>query len=187
MTDQDTVSRSLLLVGYGNTSRRDDGVAAYILRGLLSRLGLDADAVGIRLTTKAGSALLHALCRFDTRPVAGEWRDPEDEEAICRGYERAQMWGGRIELAGDGLVVGKLLAVVGGDGMHKRLEWLEQAGDGVADEMGGFALDLGQQGVAALAFDQADEGLAMMGADDRVALPMAYAGASLDRGRTALN
>lgn len=92
-----------------------------------------------------------------------------------------------IELAGDGLVVGKLLAVVGGDGMHKRLEWLEQAGDGVADEMGGFALDLGQQGVAALAFDQADEGLAMMGADDRVALPMAYAGARPDCGRTALN
>lgn len=92
-----------------------------------------------------------------------------------------------IKLAGDGLVIGEFLAVVGGDGMYKSLEWLEQAGDGLADEGSGFALDLGQQGVAALAFDERDEGLAVVGADDRVALPMAYAGASLDRGRTALN
>jgi hydrogenase maturation protease len=38
--------RTLLLVGYGNTSRRDDGVAADILEGLLARLGMNADAIG---------------------------------------------------------------------------------------------------------------------------------------------
>ena len=94
---------------------------------------------------------------------------------------------GGIELAGDGLVVGEFLAVVRRQGMHARLEGFEQARNRLANEMGGFTLDLGQQGIAALALDQADEGLAMIGADDRVALPMAYASARLDRGRTGLN
>lgn len=94
---------------------------------------------------------------------------------------------GGIELPGDGLVFGKLFAVVRRQGMHARLEGFEQAGDRLADEMGGFTLDLGQQGIAALALDEGDDGLAVMGADDRVAFPMAYTSASLDRGRTALN
>lgn len=46
MNAQSKEQRSLLLVGYGNTSRRDDGVAAYILEGLLSRLGLEMDELG---------------------------------------------------------------------------------------------------------------------------------------------
>jgi hydrogenase maturation protease len=36
---------SLLLVGYGNSSRRDDGVAEHILRRLLAALGLDPEAL----------------------------------------------------------------------------------------------------------------------------------------------
>lgn len=94
---------------------------------------------------------------------------------------------GGIEFPGDGLVFGKLFAVVRRQGMHTRLEGLEQAGDSLADEMGGFALDLGQQGIAALALDERNEGLAMVGANDRVALPMTYPSARLDHGRTALN
>lgn len=46
MSDQCVNEKSLLLIGYGNTSRRDDGVAAYILERLLSRLGLNADELG---------------------------------------------------------------------------------------------------------------------------------------------
>lgn len=41
-----TVASSILLVGYGNTSRRDDGVAAHILQSLLGRLGMDSDSIG---------------------------------------------------------------------------------------------------------------------------------------------
>ncbi len=92
-----------------------------------------------------------------------------------------------VELAGDGLVVGEFLAVVGSQGMHKGLEWSEQARDRLADEVGGFVLNLGQQGIAALALNERNERLAMVGANDRVALPMAYASARLDRGRPALN
>jgi hydrogenase maturation protease len=46
LSEQSEIQGSLLLVGYGNTSRRDDGVAAHILEGLLSRLGLNADEIG---------------------------------------------------------------------------------------------------------------------------------------------
>jgi hydrogenase maturation protease len=42
----DSAPRTLLLVGYGNDSRRDDGVAAHILRGLLATLGVDAHIGG---------------------------------------------------------------------------------------------------------------------------------------------
>lgn len=94
---------------------------------------------------------------------------------------------GRIELLGDGLVSGKFLAVVGRQGMHARLEGLEQVGDGLADELSGFTLNFSQQGIAALALDQADEGLTVIGADDRVAFPVAHAGAGLDGRRTLLN
>lgn len=94
---------------------------------------------------------------------------------------------GGIELLGDGLVSGEFLAVVRRQGMHTRLEGLEQAHDRLADEVGGFAFDLGQQGIATLALDEGYEGLAMVGADDRIAFPVAHAGAGLDGRRTALN
>ncbi len=45
VTGSETATPSLLLVGYGNTSRRDDGVAAFILQSLLARLGLDVDRI----------------------------------------------------------------------------------------------------------------------------------------------
>lgn len=58
-------ARSLLLVGYGNTSRRDDGVAAYILRCLLSRLGMDADSIDAEDSLEPGPGIkalfLHQL------------------------------------------------------------------------------------------------------------------------------
>ncbi|MGI6368033.1 MAG: hydrogenase maturation protease [Anaerolineae bacterium] len=40
------MAQSLLIVGYGNDSRRDDGVAAHILVRLLERLGLGEDEIG---------------------------------------------------------------------------------------------------------------------------------------------
>ena len=46
MRDPADEPRTLLLIGYGNTSRRDDGVAADILEGLLARLGMGAEAIG---------------------------------------------------------------------------------------------------------------------------------------------
>ncbi|NLT74433.1 MAG: hydrogenase maturation protease [Chloroflexi bacterium] len=39
-------AKSLLLVGYGNTSRRDDGAAAHILESLLLRLGMSPEVIG---------------------------------------------------------------------------------------------------------------------------------------------
>ncbi len=41
----DEGAASLLLIGYGNSSRRDDGVAEHILRRLLAALGLDPDCL----------------------------------------------------------------------------------------------------------------------------------------------
>jgi len=94
---------------------------------------------------------------------------------------------GGIELPGDGLVLGKLFTVVRRQGLHARLEGFEQAHDRLANEVSGFAFDLGQQGIAALALDEADDGLAVTGADNCVPFPMAYASTSLDRGRTLFN
>jgi len=60
-----TAAPSILLVGYGNTSRRDDGVAAHILRCLLSRLGMDSDSIGAEDSLEPGPGIkvlfLHQL------------------------------------------------------------------------------------------------------------------------------
>jgi len=67
--------RSLLLVGYGNTSRRDDGVAARILEGLLARLGLDGPQITGEDDLDAGHGLrllfLHQLAPELAELVAG--------------------------------------------------------------------------------------------------------------------
>ncbi len=62
---------------------------------------LDADAFGARVEAKAGSARLQALYRLDRRTMAGAWPDPESAGTMCRGYERVEMWGGRIEIPGE--------------------------------------------------------------------------------------
>ncbi len=40
-----TRAQAVLLIGYGNASRRDDGVAVHVLQRLRARLGLDPDAL----------------------------------------------------------------------------------------------------------------------------------------------
>ncbi len=66
---------------------------------------LDADALGLRIGTKIGPAVLHALARYDTRPVSGQWRSPENGGIAYLGHERVGMWGGRMELRGGGYIV----------------------------------------------------------------------------------
>ncbi|MHB1318391.1 MAG: NTP transferase domain-containing protein [Anaerolineae bacterium] len=65
MSDQGAAGKELLLIGYGNTSRRDDGVAAYILEGLLSRLGRQVGEPGgedgIDLAPGIRALFLHQL------------------------------------------------------------------------------------------------------------------------------
>ncbi len=57
-------ARSVLLVGYGNPSRRDDGVAEHILRRLLGKLGLDDASLEEEIVAQAeglGMVCLHQL------------------------------------------------------------------------------------------------------------------------------
>ncbi len=92
-------SARLLLVGYGNSSRRDDGVAEHILRRLLERLGLDPEGVmtddDIEQREGFGAILVHQLapelaelaCRYDVivfidAHVAGVDWQPVEWQAI---------------------------------------------------------------------------------------------------------
>jgi len=67
---------SMLIVGYGNVSRRDDGVALHVMRRLCERLGLptgdldgDADDLQANLamifTHQLGPELAETLSRYD--------------------------------------------------------------------------------------------------------------------------
>jgi hydrogenase maturation protease len=61
----DKMPTSVLLVGYGNSSRRDDGVAEHILRRLFARLGLDPEGLmmddDIEQRQGLGAILVHQL------------------------------------------------------------------------------------------------------------------------------
>jgi hydrogenase maturation protease len=90
---------SLLLVGYGNSSRRDDGVAEHILQRLLVALGLDPDSLadededeqrpGLRaiLVHQLAPELAELAWRYDTlvfldAHVAGVGWEPVEWQAI---------------------------------------------------------------------------------------------------------
>jgi hypothetical protein len=62
---------------------------------------LDGDALAIRLVTRTGPAIFHALHRLDKRRIRGEWRGPNARESSHVGYERGGRWGGGVELQGD--------------------------------------------------------------------------------------
>ena len=61
----DRQSARVLLVGYGNSSRRDDGVAEHILRRLFERLGLDPEGLmmddDVEQRPGLGAKLVHQL------------------------------------------------------------------------------------------------------------------------------
>lgn len=90
---------SLLLIGYGNSSRRDDGVAEHILRRLLAALDLDPESLmseqeeeqrpGLRavLVHQLAPELAELAWRYDTvvfldAHVAGAGWDPLAWQAI---------------------------------------------------------------------------------------------------------
>lgn len=65
------------------------------------------------------------------------------------------------------------LAVVGGDGVHPALVWLEQLSHGFTHRIGSSAFDLANQGEARFSFDKTDDGLFVILADDGIRFPVA--------------
>lgn len=66
---------AVLLIGYGNVSRRDDGVAVHVLQRLRARLGLDPDellAAEDILSEDAHSARLSMVCLHQLAPELAE-------------------------------------------------------------------------------------------------------------------
>ena len=72
----------------------------------------------------------------------------------------------------NGLVVGKLLAIIHRQGLDARLHRHELAFDGTPDLLGCLAAHLGQHGIAAFAFHQSHNGLFVRGSNHGIALPV---------------
>ena len=92
-----------------------------------------------------------------------------------------------LELLADRLMPGEFPAVVGRDGMYVAAMWLEQLDHGIADRLCRFTLYLANQIVAGLAFDQADDGLLVVHANDRICLPVADPATLFDNGWALLD
>jgi len=99
---EETEPKALLIVGYGNLSRRDDGVAFHILQRLRARLGLPAlepDAedelwgkpLGMGFTHQLVPEIAEAMAQYDVvvfvdAHVAGGYAEPLHWEELSPGY-----------------------------------------------------------------------------------------------------
>ena len=70
-------------------------------------------------------------------------------------------------------MVAKLSAIVGGDGVNATLVRSQPLNYLLLHSLGGFFVYLAEHGELTFAFDQTDDGTAMMFADDGVRLPIA--------------
>lgn len=78
----------------------------------------------------------------------------------------------------------ELQSIVEGQRADACFERSERLHNGIPDRLTGLAAHMGQQTKAGLALDQADDGLLVAGADQRIAFPVADAATGLDAGRT---
>ena len=79
---------------------------------------------------------------------------------------------------------GELRSIVEGQRADAGFERNEGLHNGIPDRLTGLAGHMGQQTEARLALDEANDGLPVTGADQRIPLPMADAALGLDAGRT---
>jgi hypothetical protein len=89
-----------------------------------------------------------------------------------------------LEFSGDGFMVGKFSAVVGGEGMDPASMRTQSLDHLLLHRLGGFLSYLAEQGKLTFTFDQADHGATMMFADKGVGLPVAQAFFGFDDLRT---
>ena len=88
-----------------------------------------------------------------------------------------------VEVPGDILVAGELLAVVESKRMHQTLKWLQQSCRGVPDLDGCLSGEFLNQGEAGFALHQRDQRALVSSAGDGVALPVTQAASFIDDGR----
>lgn len=77
-----------------------------------------------------------------------------------------------IELPGDPLMLGELLAVIGRQRVNAGGKRREQRDHGIGDRLCGLERHMGDQRVTGLAFVERDERLMLTGADDQITLPV---------------
>lgn len=81
-----------------------------------------------------------------------------------------------IEISGDTLMLGELLAVVGRQRVNAGSKRRQQRDHGIRDRLCGLERYMGNQRVARRALVNRDECLFLPGTDDQVRLPVAEAG-----------
>ena len=94
---------------------------------------------------------------------------------------------GRVQRLGDGGMVGKLLAVIGGNRLSVPLMGREQRNGGRCHVLGLFGGDFAQQGIARAPFDQRDERPGAPASHHQVDFPIADATFLFDDGRALVN
>jgi len=93
----------------------------------------------------------------------------------------------RVEFHRDPLVLGKLLAVVGCQGMDVVSKRRQQGNHGIRNCLCGLERNVGDQRIARRALVNRNERLFLTGADDKVRLPVAEASTLGHDGRTQIN
>ena len=81
-----------------------------------------------------------------------------------------------LQFTSDGFMSGELPAVIGGNGVDPSMMAFEALGDLLSHGIGGFVDHLSQHGELAFSLDEADDGAAMVFADQGIGFPVAQAG-----------
>ena len=92
-----------------------------------------------------------------------------------------------LKFAGDALMLGELLAIVGRQGMNTGRERRQQRDHCVRDRLRRLERHVSNQRVAGLAFVERDQCLLLASANDQVGLPVTEALACIDDGWALIN